>query len=79
MARDAIRHLPPGTPESEVERLLGKPDSVEQTEILTASRPARAVRTWSYSLASGSYYDSTFLWVHVDGDGRVVKEVIGGG
>jgi hypothetical protein len=80
MARDAIRHLPPGTPESEVERLLG-PGPVVDSQRLTASAPGAAVRTYCYHLGGGwaFYYDSTFLWVHVGADGRVVEAVIGGG
>jgi hypothetical protein len=79
MARDVIRHLPAGTPEADIEALLGKA-GVEETARLTASRPAGAVRTYSYYLGSWSllYYDSTFLWVHVDAEGRVVAAVIGG-
>jgi hypothetical protein len=81
MTRDAIRRLPAGLPEAEIERLLGKADEVSETQRLTASRPPGAVRTYSYSLGSwsGQYYDSTFLWVHVDGQGRVIAAVIGGG
>lgn len=81
MARDAIRHLPHGTPEADIEPLLGRPGEVIETPRLTASYPGGAVRTHSYYLGcwSGRYYDSTFLWVHVGADGRVVAAVIGGG
>jgi hypothetical protein len=80
MARDAIRHLPPGTPEAEVERLLG-PGRVEDSKRLTGSAPGAAIRTYCYHLGGGwaFYYDSTFLWVHVGADGRVIEAVIGGG
>jgi hypothetical protein len=80
MARGAIRCLPAGMPEAKIEALLGKTD-VEETVRLTASRPPGAVRTYSYYLGcwSGIYYDSTYLWVHVDTEGRVIAAVIGGG
>jgi hypothetical protein len=79
MARDAIRHLPAGTPEADIEAMLGK-TRVEETVRLTASGPQGAVRTYSYFLGcwSAIYYDSTFLWVHVDAEGRVIAAVIGG-
>jgi len=79
MARDAIRHLPPGTPEAEVVRLLG-PGPVTPSRRLTASAPRRAVRTYEYHLGGWGfpYDDSTFLWVHVGADGRVIEAVIGG-
>jgi hypothetical protein len=82
MARDAIRHLPPETPEAEVERLLGKCETLIETRRLTSSGPRGAVWTYSYYLGSRPapyYYDSTFLWVHVGADGRVIEAVIGGG
>jgi hypothetical protein len=80
MARDAIRHLPAGTPEADVVALLGQ-TQVDETVRLTGSGPPGAVRTYSYYLGfwGAIYYDSTFLWVHVDADGRVVAAVIGGG
>jgi hypothetical protein len=76
-----------------VVELLGEPDDIIRTEKLvgsapdgplprfSGSAPAGSVRTYSYYLGSWSswYYDSTFLWVHVDGEGRVVAAVIGGG
>ena len=81
MAKDAIRHLPAGLPEAEVVALLGKPGEVIETHRLTTSRPRGAVQTYSYFLGSWSYeyFDSTFLWVHVDAAGRIVEAVIGGG
>jgi hypothetical protein len=80
MSRDAIRHLPAGLPEAEIELLLGKGE-VEETQRLIGRRPRGAVRTYVYYLGcwSGTYYDSTFLWVHVGEDGRVTEAVIGGG
>ncbi len=81
MARDAFRHLPPGTLEADIQPLLGKPGEVIATPKLTSSYPRAAVRTHSYYLGSWSlrYYDSTFLWVHVGVNGRVVAAVIRGG
>jgi len=81
MARDAIRHLSPGMLETDIEPLLGKPDEVMDTHRLTKSFPRGAVRTYSYHLVGWSllYYDSTFLWVHVGEDGRVIVAEIGGG
>lgn len=95
MARDAIRHLPAGLPEAEIQALLGR-CSVHETRRLTrtappgvvqelpwygGSAPPGAVRTYSYYLGSWSvaYHDDTFLWVHVGEDGRVIAAVIGGG
>lgn len=93
MARDAIRHVPPGLPEAEIPALLGR-CSVHETRRLTgtAMRGARlpyyggtappgAVRTYSCYLGSWStlYYDDAFLWVHVGEDGKVIAAVIGGG
>src|SRR5262249_24582172 len=79
MARDVIRHLPAGLPEADIEPLLGKGE-VWETRRLIGSSPGGAVRTYEYYLGcwSGRYYDSTFLWVHVGADGRVIKAVIGG-
>src|ERR1700677_1440459 len=48
MTRDAIRHVPSGTTEDQVKELLGKPNSIEETQRLTASGPAKAVKTYSY-------------------------------
>jgi hypothetical protein len=93
MARDAIRHMPPGLPEAEITKLLGEAGDVIATEKLVGSTPggplprfggsapAGSVRTYSYYLGSWSNwaYDDTFLWVHVDNEGRVVAAVIGGG
>jgi hypothetical protein len=80
MAWDAIRHLPPGMPESEVQRLLGKRETRATREI-TRYAPATAVRTYCYWLGCTSPYtaaDDSYLWVHVNEDGRVVRAEIGG-
>jgi hypothetical protein len=80
MAWDAIRHVPPGMPESEVVRLLGKREPRDTRE-LTRHLPANAVRTYSYWLGCTSLYtaaDDSYLWVHVDKHGRVVEAEIGG-
>jgi hypothetical protein len=81
MTRDAIRHLPAGLLESEIEPLLGKSGEVIETHRLTKRAPSGAVRTYSYYLGSWSLaaYDDTFLWIHVGDDGRVIEAEIGGG
>lgn len=81
MARDAIRNLPTGLLETDIEPLLGAPHKVIATHRLTNSGPRKAVRTYSYYLGCWSlaYYDSTFLWIHVGEDGRVISAEIGGG
>jgi hypothetical protein len=82
MARDVIRRLPAGSSEEEIVPLLGHPYEVIETHRLTRSAPPGSVRTYSYSLGSWGPewgYDSTFLWIHVDGEGRVIAAVIGGG
>ena len=80
MSRDAIRRLPPGTPEADIEPLLGRCKVWETTRLIGVN-PGGSVRTHTYYLGSWStrYYDDTYLWVHVGADGRVVEAVIGGG
>jgi hypothetical protein len=84
MARGAVKHVSVGMPETEVVALLGKPDWIWNSRELTASAPARAVRTYSYGVATSSLaslrrLDSVYVWVHVGGDGRVIVAEIGGG
>jgi len=71
MSRDAIRKLPTGLPETEIERLLG-PGDIVATKWLIGSEPDGAVRTHLYYL--GGY--KTFLWVHISRDGCVTEAVI---
>jgi hypothetical protein len=82
MARDAIRHIRAGMPENDIRGLLGEREPHE-TRRLTGSAPPGALRTYSYPLGfwgSSFYgYDSTYLWVHVGADGKVIAAVIGGG
>ena len=68
MARDAIRHLPPGTTADEVVRLLGEPDG-------DAGGPRL-----SYSLGfwPRAGFDAAFLYVHTDPAGRVTHAEVSG-
>lgn len=84
MARGAIQRIRPGMQESDVVKLLGKPDTIEESQRLTKSAPSSAVKTYSYYLGSSGLtclkgMDDAFVWVHVGLDGRVIKAVIGGG
>jgi hypothetical protein len=77
MSRDAIRHLPPGLPEDEIEPLLGEGYVDKHNEKYPSGvGPQGAARTYWYGLGgrSGTRY---FLWVHVGEDGRVMEAVIG--
>lgn len=80
MARDLIRnHLPPGTPRSQVKSLLGAPG-----EILSGrdagGNTLPGVETYSYDIGSWSMYsfDDVFVYVHLDGSGKVVGAEING-
>jgi hypothetical protein len=66
MARDAIRHLPAGLPEADIEPQLGKGEVWEARQMIGCC-PFGTVRTYWYYLGCWSfrYYDATFLWVHV--------------
>ena len=77
MSRDAIRHLPPGLSEDQIEPLLGKVE-VDNHNVQNPSGvgPRGAARTYWYGLGFGSGA-SYFLWVHVGEDGRVMEAVIG--
>jgi hypothetical protein len=88
MARDALRHLPPGTSKARVRELLGKPHPV--TPAIPGGRvdefgnPLPYPETWSYDLGSwsgiGRYaFDTAVLYVHFGSDGRVVATEITGG
>lgn len=87
MARDAIRHLPAGTPKDRVRQLLGEPRQVPglpASSVDAYGHRLEHFETWAYYLGSwsglGPYaLDSAFLNVHFDSDGRVVKAEITGG
>jgi hypothetical protein len=85
MARDAARHLPPGTPAERVRELLGVP-----TEVVTGNsldkwgRHRKGATRWSYWLGCwsglGWYgFDSADLDIYFDQKGRVVETEIDGG
>jgi hypothetical protein len=85
MARDAARHVPPGTPIERVRELLGKP-----IERVTGHRRDRwgerpkGHMQWSYWLGCwsglGWYgFDSAHLDIHFDREGRVMAVEITGG
>ena len=87
MARDAIRHLPPGTSAARVRELLGAPKpvpGVSGSPVDGFGNRLRHAETWSYYLGSWSglsrhALDSAFLYVHFGPDGRVVEAEITGG
>jgi hypothetical protein len=75
MARDAIRHLPAGLPEADIQALLGEGEVQAlgegkgcHTNPFTGGAPFGAIRTHSYSLGRAS-----LLWVDVGTDGRVIQ------
>ena len=77
MARDAVRHIPPGTSAGRVRELLGEAYS-------RWSNQPDPGETWSYYIGSwsglGPYgLDSAFVEVCFDNNGRVVKAKITGG
>lgn len=80
IAHDAIRLLPRGMPENEIELLLGKPMAVVPINRLSGIAPKSTVRTYTYFIGNWplAAFDSTQLWVHVDAEGKVVGAVIGG-
>ncbi|MCU0726178.1 MAG: hypothetical protein MUE73_10365 [Planctomycetes bacterium] len=87
MARDAIRHLLPGTAGVRVRELLGEPQPVERDP----RRPTDVYgnrlehpETWSYYLGNwsgfGPYgFDDAFLYVHFGPHGRVIAAEVTGG
>jgi hypothetical protein len=80
MAKDVIQDLPPGSPEAIIEPLLGKPMEVIPRARLMGKPPRETTHTFAYWLGGWSSfaYDSTFLWVHIDGNGKIIKAEIGG-
>jgi hypothetical protein len=83
MARDAARHVPPGTPAELVRELLGKPDFVDTDNPPDKhGRRPKGYERWAYDLGSWSHYhgfDAASLDVHFDRGGRVVEAEITGG
>jgi hypothetical protein len=87
MARDAIRHLPPGTPAARVRGLLGdggQMPGLAGSPVDGFGHRLKHSETWSYYLGCwsglGPYaLDSAFLYVHFGSDGRVVAAEITGG
>jgi len=87
MARSAIRHVPPGTPASQVRELLGEPQPADRDPrgpVDVFGNELAHPKTWAYYLGCwsglGPYgFDSAFLYVHFGSDGRVVAAEITGG
>jgi hypothetical protein len=87
MARDALRHLPPGTPAARVRELLGEPEPVPGVPGSPEDGFGHRMKhpeTWSYYLGSwsglGPYaLDSAFMYVYFGPDRRVVATEITGG
>jgi hypothetical protein len=86
MARDAIRHLPPGLPSARVRELFGESDPFPGPggTVDGFGHTLRHPQTWAYYLGCwsglGPYaLDSAFLWVHFDSGGKVVSAEITGG
>jgi hypothetical protein len=87
MARDAIRHLSPGTTAARVRELLGEPQPVARDPSGRSDVYGNRLEhpgTWSYHLGNwsglGPYgFDDAFLYVHFGPDGRVVDAEVTGG
>jgi hypothetical protein len=85
MARDAARHVPPGTTAERVRELLGEPtETVTDNPLDKWSRRRKGATRWSYCLGCwsgvGWYgFDSADLDVYFDQEGRVVETEIDGG
>jgi hypothetical protein len=87
MARDAIRHLPPGIPAARVRELLGESQPVARDPrgpVDVYGNRLQYPETWAYYLGSWSElhpysFDDAFLYVHFDSDGRVVAAEVTGG
>lgn len=85
MARDAIRHIPPGTSKERVRELLGEPDEAQSGYPPDSwGRGVKQFGRWSYWVGSSSAlppygFDAAFLIVYFNRDGRVVSSEIYGG
>ena len=80
MARDLVRyHLPDGMQESQVVALLGPPDAI-LTRQDAGGNALRGARTYSYHIGHWSLrgLDDAFVYVHLNGSGRVVHVEING-
>ena len=80
MARDALHFVPAGITESQVIALLGKPDHVLLPSSDAGSSHVLGARAYTYELGNWSMHgmDAAFLYVHLDGSGRVIKSDIYG-
>jgi hypothetical protein len=83
MARDAMQHLPLGMPAVRVRELFGEPEIIPRGGDRWGMSP-RDGETWSYWLgcwsALGWYgFDTAFLYIHFDREGRVIAAEITGG
>jgi hypothetical protein len=86
MARDAIRHLAAGLTAARFRELLGPPEAVPGLEGMVDGfgNQIPPGETWAYYLGCWSSltwygFDSAFLYVHFDHDGRVATAQITGG
>lgn len=85
MARDAIRHIPRGTPKERVAELLGEPDEVQSGYPPDPwGRRVKEFGRWSYWVGPGRglwpySFDSAFLIIYFHRDGLVVATEITGG
>jgi hypothetical protein len=83
MARDAIRHLPPGLPADRVRALLGEPQPVpgRHGSLDAFGNRLRHPETWWYWVGGWWWYglDSAFLYIHFGPDGKVAAAEITGG
>jgi hypothetical protein len=87
MARDAIRHLAPGTTAAQVREWLGTPKPVVRDPrgpVDAFGNRLEYPETWTYPLGCwsglGPYgFDSAYLYVHFGSDGRVAAAEVTGG
>jgi hypothetical protein len=87
MARDALRHLPTGTPAARLRELLGEGDlaprdprgPVDMFGNRLSHPETRAYYLGSHSGLGPYALDSAFLYVHFDTEGRVILAEITGG
>jgi len=84
MARDAARHVLPGTTAGRVRELLGEPTEMVSSDLDKWGRRRKGATRWSYWLGCwsglGWYgFDSADLDVYFDLQGRVVETEIYGG
>ena len=77
MSRDLVNHyLAPGTTEQQVVALLGKPGTIVNAD---GRNHVYGVRAYVYPIGSlSSEMDDTFVYVHLDGNDRVLQAEIDG-